>query len=315
MARRTSAVHALEARQKLGVSMQEPVDVYDAIRRSSLWLMFQPLDGLYGLYERTPNAAGVVINVKVHPALQRFTAAHELGHHMLGHTGSLDPETHIQGFTNLDRHELEAQFFAAEFLMPIPAVNAIASELGVEKGRVSAEDVYQMSLRLRTSYAATVNRLQTLEWFGAAWARQLRTVPPRDIKRDMLREPLPDPRSDVWRVSRATSHVAAHVGDGLHVTLSETPSTGFRWRLRASEALRINHDEFVTPPSTAVVGSEGARVFDISALRAERAVLRGVLMRQWEQSEPADEFEIVVDSTPRPEPGLYVEQLPELVRS
>ena len=315
MARRSAAAYALEARQKLDVPMQEPVDIYDAIRRSSLWLMFQPLEGLFGLYERTPAAAGVVINVKVHPALQRFTAAHELGHHVLGHTRSLDPETHIQSFTNLALRELEAQFFAAEFLMPIAAVNSIASELGVDKERASAEDVYQLSLRLRTSYQATVNRLQTLQWFGAARARQLRRVPPRDIKREMLHDPLPDPRSDVWRVSRATSRVPAHVGDGLRMTLRETPSTGFRWHLRASEALRIDHDEFVAQAGTAVVGSEGARVFDLSALKAEQTVLRCVLMRQWEQSEAADEFEIVVDSTPRPAPGLYVEQLSELVRS
>ena len=316
MARRASVAYALDARQKLGVSMRDSVDVYDAVRRSNLWLMFQPLDGLFGLYQRTPSAAGVVINVKVHPALQRFTAAHELGHHVLGHDGSLDPEAHIQRFTNLAQQELEAQFFATEFLMPIAAVNSIASELGVQQTTVTAEDMYQISLHLRTSYQATVNRLQTLEWFGGARARELRKVTPRDIKRNMLRNPLPDPRSDVWRVSHATSHIPAQVGDGLRMTLNEVPSSGYRWQLRAGEALQIDHDEFVPASSgdALVVGGEGSRVFDISAPRAEQAVLRCVLARQWEQGEPADEFEVVVDATPQPEPGLYAEQLSELPR-
>ena len=317
MARRVSAAHALDARRELGVAMNEPVDVYDAIHRSSLWLMFQPLDRLYGLYERSTNAAGVVINVKVHPALQRFTAAHELGHHVLGHNGSLDPEDHIQGFANLELQELEAQFFAAEFLMPIAAVNAIAAELGVDRASVTAEDIYQVSLRLRTSYLATVNRLQMLEWFGSIGGRRLREIAPKEIKRAMLRHPLQDLRSDVWRVSRATSHVHALVGDSLRLTLAETPSSGYWWRLKECDALWIDHDEFV-PSSTGsavVVGGQGARVIEISAPKADHVVIHGVLSRKWQPDEITDEFKVVVDASPRPEPGLYAEQLSGLVNS
>ena len=316
MARRLSAAYALNARQSLGVSMRDPLDVYDAIRRSNLWLMFQPLEGLYGIYQQAGDAAGVVINVKVHPALQRFTAAHELGHHLLGHENSLDPEDHIRRFSHLEAQELEAQFFAAEFLMPIAAVNSIASEFDIDKASVAADDVYQMSLRLRTSYVATVNRLQTLDWYGSARARELRKVTPKSIKRNMLRSPLSDARSDVWQVTRATSHVAAQVGDGLRVSLSETPSSGYRWQLRVDESVQVDYDEFVPAERSGApfVGDEGLRNFYLSANEPEQSVVQCALARQWEQDNVADEFEIVVDAKNRPALGLYDEQRHELLR-
>lgn len=317
MARRQSAAYALETRQKLGVSMRDPVDVYDAVRRSNLWLMFQPLDGLFGTYQQSEGAAGVVINVKVHPALQRFTAAHELGHHVLGHSDSMDPESHIGRFTNLESQELDAQFFAAEFLMPIAAVNSIASELDIEKSRVDANDVYQISLRLRTSYQATVNRLQTLQWFGRARANELRKVTPATIKSRMLRNPLPDARSDVWQVTRETSHVAAQVGDRLRISLSEAPSSGYRWHLRVGESMQIDYDEFVPDAArdAGTVGGEGSRHFYIAANEPDRSVVQGALRRQWERDKVADEFEVVVSPTMRPERGLYSQQRYDLVRS
>ena len=297
--------------------MRDPVDVYDAIRRSNLWLMFQPLDGLFGTYQQSEGAAGVVINVKVHPALQRFTAAHELGHHVLGHSDSMDPENHIGGFTNLESQELDAQFFAAEFLMPIAAVNSIASELDISKNSIDAIGVYQMSLRLRTSYQATVTRLQTLQWYGKARANKLRRVTPATIKRGMLRNPLPDARSDVWQVTRDTSHVAAQVGDRLRISLSEAPSSGHRWHLRVGKSLQIDYDEFVpdAAPDAGTIGGEGSRHFYISANKPDQSVVHGALLRPWERDNVADEFEVVVNPTMRPERGLYGQQRYDLVRS
>lgn len=297
--------------------MRDPVDVYDAIRRSNLWLMFQPLEGLFGIYQKAGDAAGVVINVKVHPALQRFTAAHELGHHVLGHDNSHDPEDNIRQFSNLGSQELEAQLFAAEFLMPIAAVNSIASELDINRDNVAADDVYQISLRLRTSYVATVNRLQTLGWYRGARARELRKVTPKSIKGSLLQSPLSDTRSDVWQVTRATSHVAAHVGDRLRVSLSETPSSGYRWQVRVDESIQVDHDEFIPAERGGVpfVGDEGSRNFDLSANESEQSVVQCALARPWEPDVIADKFEIVVDATTRPDPGLYAEQQVDLIHS
>ena len=59
--------------------------------------------------------------------MQRFTAAHELGHHELGHESHVDDETSIEGSSN-DPQELQAQTFAASLLMSEVAVRPTSND-------------------------------------------------------------------------------------------------------------------------------------------------------------------------------------------
>ncbi|MEQ8438044.1 MAG: ImmA/IrrE family metallo-endopeptidase [Ilumatobacter fluminis] len=83
------------------------VPVFDLIEDRGIWLSFQPLDRLLGVYQRIGNVAGVAINVARPLAMQRFTAAHELGHHELGHESHVDDDSTIEG-RNSDPKELQA---------------------------------------------------------------------------------------------------------------------------------------------------------------------------------------------------------------
>ena len=76
MHRRTGSLRAQRALKTAGVDFEAPIDVFDAIERERVWLIFQPLDRLYGAYRRhaTP---GIVVNSGHPTRLQRFTAAHE----------------------------------------------------------------------------------------------------------------------------------------------------------------------------------------------------------------------------------------------
>jgi Zn-dependent peptidase ImmA (M78 family) len=135
---RAAVVRAVRARRDLGFRTDETLDVFEAVRRAGLWLMFQPMDRLLGAYKREGDVAGMVLNVKVHPALQRFTAAHELGHHFFKHAEAVDSERNVARWTNLSMQERAAQYFASEFLMPRPAVNAVLNRLGVRDGDLDA---------------------------------------------------------------------------------------------------------------------------------------------------------------------------------
>src|SRR6266849_50373 len=52
----------------------------------------------------------------------RFTLAHEYGHHVLQHGLSIDKVINISG--KQPPKEVEANFFAAEFLLPLEALDA-----------------------------------------------------------------------------------------------------------------------------------------------------------------------------------------------
>src|SRR3954449_13355922 len=98
------------------------VDVFGAIQTLDLPLLLRPLQGLLGAYLSEP-APGVLVTTQRPISIQRFTAAHELGHFSLRHQPSLDDESILRrmpmaGEATSDLQEVEADAFAVEFMMP-----------------------------------------------------------------------------------------------------------------------------------------------------------------------------------------------------
>ena len=107
-----------------------PVPVDRIARSLNAQLRFQPLDdelsGMVYIKDGTPI---IGVNALHHPNRQRFTVAHECGHLVL-HSAEITKEIHVdKGFPTVlmrdgvssegvDEMEVEANFFAAELLMP-----------------------------------------------------------------------------------------------------------------------------------------------------------------------------------------------------
>ncbi len=86
---------------------------------------------------------------------QRFTLAHELGHHVLGHGEALDSPRTIFPARDFDPVEAQANAFAAELLAPLTAVRAFAA------GRaVTLELVVRVATAFGLSAQAARFRLQ-----------------------------------------------------------------------------------------------------------------------------------------------------------
>src|SRR5258706_4864717 len=123
----TGAIRATELHDELGMRERlkagdRPVDVLQTIGDLGLPILFRPLKSLLGAYVPAASTAGILITTERDLHIQRFTAAHELGHHILKHKAlSLDADVGFvargekQGY---DSQELEADSFAAEFLLP-----------------------------------------------------------------------------------------------------------------------------------------------------------------------------------------------------
>lgn len=107
-----------------------------------LRLVRKPLGAVSGLLILGADAATICVNNR-HPAnRQRFTIAHEIGHHYLKH--QLRPGEHVfvdeghfisqrgaRASEGVDPIEIEANQFAAALLMPADFVRDAVSELGV----------------------------------------------------------------------------------------------------------------------------------------------------------------------------------------
>jgi hypothetical protein len=234
-AHRIAQIQAVRALDDLGLDRAERVDVFGAILRAGVILCVRPMPKLFGAYQAAPgDPIGILVNADLDETTQRHTAAHELGHHVFGHTSTVDGDLEVLGKGRpWPTHELLAEAFAAWFLMPRRAVRRAMERLGVTQVR-TPEEVYRIALLLGTSYRGTARHLQSLHLATAARAKAWTGVPVGKVK-DQLDTPGPqrnDRRSNVWLLDRRLCGHGIHAerGDRLIIQLPAAPG-GAAWRL------------------------------------------------------------------------------------
>jgi predicted secreted protein len=199
--------------------------------------------------------------------------------------------------------------FAAEFLMPLAAVNAAAKRLGVQAADVTEADVYQISLRLGVSYAATVVRLETLGLINQQRSSRLRRTSPRPVKRSLLGQTeLEDWRSDVWVVNPDGTDRDVHplVGDRIVLNLPEIPSSGYTWYSETPAGFVVAENELRLPSDDPDhVGVTGDRHLNIRVDEPGDGELSVRLHQPWEGGDVSRQIGVEVSARERPQPGLY----------
>jgi Zn-dependent peptidase ImmA (M78 family)/predicted secreted protein len=239
-----AAMEATRLHRELGTSYEAPVDVLGIARDLGLVLMMQPLDNLLGFYVRGDLASGIVINSRVPESLQRFTLAHEIGHHVLGHQGTADDEHAMGRFDPSNLLEVAAQSFAGSLLMPLPLQMQAIRDLPARRaGRpLQATDAYLFSRQLGVSYEAGTWTLYRRGFINLASAREFVKAGALRAKNQLRgSDPLDSARADVWMLGEENNDlsVMCRVGDEIHVQLPEDTSAGVAWLLRSPETMGL----------------------------------------------------------------------------
>ena len=94
-----------------GASQTQQIDVFAMCEQLGMWLAFFPLDGVLGAF-LPEGVGGVLITTQRPVTVQRYTAAHELGHWRLDHGYGVDGEEQVLGTSPAESEQL-AQVFAA----------------------------------------------------------------------------------------------------------------------------------------------------------------------------------------------------------
>jgi transcriptional regulator with XRE-family HTH domain len=174
-------LHDVQQMVELGVLRPRPllkseaaVDSEDAARELALWVRerlgagSEPVDSLVELCERAGqyvlvtdvpgegasvvdgDVAVALVSVRGDPGRRRTTAAHELGHLIIGDEYSSDLGVHAS------REEREAVLdaFAAELLLPS---SALAEERGASEA-ISRDQLIKLAARYRTSWSLAVRQ-------------------------------------------------------------------------------------------------------------------------------------------------------------
>ena len=148
-----------------------PVPIERIIKSKSIVLDYAPLDeDLSGMAFIKDGVSIIGLNALHHPNRQRFSAAHEFGHHIL-HERRLHGEIHVsKGLRVLRRDptssqgtdpvEIEANAFAAELLMPHDHLLEACGEEGLDMD--DEVQVERLAKKFRVSVAAMKYRLASL---------------------------------------------------------------------------------------------------------------------------------------------------------
>lgn len=219
------------------------VDVFRSILDLDFPLLFRPLKGLLGAYLPSPYP-GIMVTNQRPLAIQRFTGAHELGHAVMKHHGSLDDDSilHRSPFGKIDYDfvELAADAFAAAFLMPQWLLETHAALQGWNRESMkNPRLVYQLSLRIGASYEATCRALSRYGIIDPATMDRLIAVERKQIKESLLEGYRPvNWRPDVWVLTERDEGTEIEGGpnDVFVVRLRENSSAGYLWNIDELDA-------------------------------------------------------------------------------
>jgi len=248
---------ALAAHKRYGIDRTKRVAVFDVLRRAAGEVFFRPLKKICGAYLPLKDCPpGVLINSNLPLSRQRYTAAHEFGHLFLKHSVvSVDEMTGIsfEERSKWTDEENIAETFAAFFLMPQGLIEGSLRELHITA--LTPEAAYLLSLKMGTSYQATVNHLQTLRKLNASEAAHFRKVKPKQIKSELSEHVAA--RHDVWILDEHWNgqQVFPAVEDTIVIHLPEIPTSGYTWVWQHDpDLLSIIDDRFVDESDLAIGG-------------------------------------------------------------
>lgn len=287
------------------------VDIFGAIHTLELPLLVRPLKGLLGAYLSDPEP-GVLITTERPMSIQRFTAAHELGHFMMKHRPSLDDESILRRMAQTadeegSFQETEADAFAVAFMMPKWLLLSHCSRQGWTTGDLRHPAfVYQLSLRMGVSYEATCRTLSRYELITPPALRHLLATQPRSLKVDLLQGYQPsDYRGDVWLLTEhdASTRLDGSRNDLFVLRLQEHSGGGYLWDL---EQLKASGFAVVRDDREAIdsegIGGHAFRRITASPEDAPRGRISLDERRPWQRSDTIANLTFDFDLTgPEPE--------------
>jgi hypothetical protein len=197
MSLRATAKRAIEFRFACELAFDSPCDIYEVIRQRDVELQFVDIPSLEGMYLEEPETCRICVSAHRPVGRQRFTAAHELGHHILRHGSQFDTVVdELDRLTNSSTEEAAADAFARYVLMPPRAVQAAFRLRGFELASLEPLAVYRAACWLGVGYITLLNQmLYSLRVLDPSDHERLSRTTPKSIKAELAGVV---PKGDVW---------------------------------------------------------------------------------------------------------------------
>lgn len=173
----TAVQKAESIRLKEGLSMTSPIGIIDLASKFCT-VRFKDISSLEGMYLADPPT--IVIGSERPPGRQSFTCAHELGHHLFGHSERYDE---VGGVQANESDELLADMFAAFLLMPKSGIMRVVKNKGWEFDRLTTLQAYYLANYFGVGYSTVLSHMRyTLGILPHGLFQELNKVKPKQIK-------------------------------------------------------------------------------------------------------------------------------------
>jgi hypothetical protein len=208
---------ALRYRANHNVEQDAPIDVYEEIRAEGVDLRFIRATTLEGLYITDSGSHQINVSAFRPAGLRRFTAAHELGHHVFGHGTKIDRDFEYKPkFSSFTPDERAADTFASFLLMPRPAISRALESIGANYASLTPYQVFLAAAWLGVGYSTLLNQLRFgLQTLSPPAFHKLQIVRPQEVKRQHVPAVQWIGRKEWWPLSAAWDgrRLHAQVGD------------------------------------------------------------------------------------------------------
>ncbi len=210
-----------------GYTRINPVKIAES---AGVAVMFQPLEKLLGAFIND-GRPGIIVNVARPPGLVHMTCAHELGHFFLRHQPTTDLQVDYRGAVALI--EQAADQFAYSLLAPQWLIVKIMKQKGWTIHELSDPAVvYQLSLRLGTSYTSTVWTLNRMRLLPDSAAQSISGLQPKNFKLQLSGQSAAvEGNADVWLLDESDRDVIIepHANDVFVLELKNNVGAGYAW--------------------------------------------------------------------------------------
>lgn len=148
----------MDVRFQLGIGLEEPICSYSTCERLGVPVRFVDVS-MEGIYSHKPLPR--ILLSAFRPLVRRhFNCAHELGHHMFGHSSKLDElKERLEDYDDLSPEEFIANSFAGHLLMPVLGIRRAFARRGKEAGSAQPHDLLAVSCEFGVSYDALGTQL------------------------------------------------------------------------------------------------------------------------------------------------------------
>ncbi len=155
---KSSATRALRFRAEVQAKPWEAIDVFDVAQQLGVEVRFTKISSMEGMYLRQD--APVILIASERPAgRQRFSCAHELGHHAFGDGTRVDELFDPNSGAVKQDDEVRADMFAGMLLMPKSAVDHAFSVRKLNPTTANPVEFYRVACWLGVGYSTLAGHL------------------------------------------------------------------------------------------------------------------------------------------------------------